>query len=71
MVALIRILEMCILVVLFSIQIYLSVVIYPENRKLFEECQWKILCEKGILENDPECEIYLKQRQISIVNITI
>ena len=34
----------------------------PEQKELYEQCDWKILCERGKLSSyDRECELYLKQ----------
>jgi hypothetical protein len=56
----------------FSLRIITIIVLYvnllyvfPEERRLYSECQWNILCEKGKLAvNDRECELYLKNKNI-------
>lgn len=41
---------------------YNVVFVFPEEKRLYETCDWKILCEKGKLSDlDKECEVYLKQ----------
>lgn len=49
------------------LQIYI-LLLYPEEKRLYEECQWKTLCEKGVIQ-DRECEIYLRNKQ-NVFNIT-
>lgn len=36
--------------------------VFPEEKRLYEECNWKTLCERGKLsDQDRECEIYLRR----------
>jgi hypothetical protein len=43
--------------------IYNAIWVFPEEKELYESCNWKILCERGKLAvTDRECELYLKQR---------
>jgi len=50
--------------------IILLIIVYPicsENKKLFEQCDYKILCQKGLID-DPICKQY--QNIPDSINIT-
>ena len=39
--------------------------VFPEEKRLYEECNFKTLCERGKLsDQDRECEIYLKEKDL-------
>ena len=39
--------------------------VFPQEMRLYKDCNWKILCERGKLAiQDRECELYLKQNDI-------
>ncbi len=62
MATLIEIVSLIIAIVLIVLQI-LIIRVSLEEKELWEKCNWKILCEKGFLNQDPECELYLKTRK--------
>lgn len=68
MVTITEFLNLTLLGVLLIVFIYIAYVQTIEN-KLFEECNFKILCEKGYLESNVECQTYLSQKQ-NVLNVT-
>jgi hypothetical protein len=50
-----RIIEYAILLTILFLQIYLLLVALPEDNRLMKECNYKILCEKGLID-DPICK---------------
>lgn len=62
-----KIILLCILGVLW----YMLLVGLPENKRLYEECDFITLCESGALKYNQKCENHLEQKKsIQIVNIT-
>ena len=48
------------MVVVFLVQMHLLLNVIPEEKALMEECNFAMLCEKGLINPslNPECEIY-------------
>lgn len=44
-----KVLFTILLIAIFSIQLYLIIKVYPEERKIFLECEKSVLCEYGYL----------------------
>ena len=55
---------------ILMLQIRLLMVDLPTNKELFEECDFKVLCQKGMID-DPECEAYTHIHIPDSFNLTV
>jgi len=57
-----------------SIQVYMMLFVIPEEKALMEECNYRILCQKGMI-NDPICQNYayknLEIPELNLTNLTV
>jgi len=68
-----RWLELCILVLIFCLQIYAFIFVFPVEKELYEKCSLKMLCLYGKIDV-PECDLIIEQnRNIpqEVINISI
>ena len=58
------------MLIVFVVQLHLLINVIPEEKEACEKCNWKILCETGLLDR-PECKIYKNTYIPDVANITI
>ena len=65
-----RIIEYSILLSILVIQIYLLVVALPYDKKIYEDCNMKVLCENNAVDF-PICKQYKNIQNNTIPNIIV
>jgi len=46
-----------IMIIVGCLQFYALFYVFPTEKALFEECNYKILCQRGYFPANPDCEI--------------